>query len=228
VRSATLHRWRAGAPALACVLLAAGVARADLAAKAPPPGAVLGSTPVLFLGIGPEAGKGPVEATLNGAKVAGVRQDGSSFTVSLALKPGKNSLVLRAGAATAEYSYDYQPGAAGAYRFHPPVEEGDCKGCHPLGVGRTSPVTDARFCSACHEPKDKAKYVHGPLGGGQCSICHDPHGSSRAALLVTDPRELCLSCHDQNSSRTHTENSSGRPCTECHSPHGSAKKYLLY
>lgn len=228
MKTPLLERVARVVPALACVLLAAATARAELTAKAPPPGAVLGSTPVLFLGVGPEAGAAAVEATLNGAKVAGVRQDGASFTIPLALKPGKNVLILHAGAARAEFAYDYQPQAANSYRFHEPVGEGDCEGCHPLGVGRTSPVTDARFCSACHEPKDKTKYVHGPIGGGQCSICHDPHGSARKALLVADTRELCLSCHDQNASRTHTEKSMGRTCTECHSPHGSAKKYLLY
>jgi predicted CXXCH cytochrome family protein len=68
----------------------------------------------------------------------------------------------------------------------------------------------------------------GPLGTGQCSICHDPHGSSKPAFLVMSVRDLCVQCHAQSRSQAHIERRSSKQCPECHNPHGSDKQYLLY
>lgn len=206
-------------------LVAASSARAELLVTVPPDGAVLADTTAIIIGKG--AGDG-FEILLNGQKVAGIAQVGKAFTGSLPLVAGKNRIAVRSGSEQREITLTSRPKeTVGIYRYHPPVVEGGCKECHPRGVGRTAAV-EAQLCRSCHDPKDVAKILHGPIGAGQCTVCHDPHGSSRKGMLVAEARELCVSCHDQNRSRAHLERSGERPCTECHDPHGSGKQYLLY
>ncbi len=223
-RSATLAR----AALLALLALAAApAARAELRVLAPPDGALIPRTPVMLIGSGASAG---VELTVNGAKAGGAKLSGRAFTAELKLSPGENVVLVRSGEESRRlvYTLAAQEGAVGAYRYHPPVEEADCKACHPQGVGRTSPVVEARLCNPCHEPKTGAKVLHGPLGAGLCSICHDPHGSSNPAFLVQGVRALCVQCHAQSRSQSHIERSGSKSCPECHDPHGSGKQYLLY
>jgi predicted CXXCH cytochrome family protein len=211
---------------LVAVLAAGHPAQAELKILAPPDGATLSSAAVTLIGSG---SAGALEVQLNGRKVAGIKQSGRAFTGPLALAAGKNVLLVRSGVETLQYSVEYQAkgAAASPYLYHDPVADGECKACHPQGVGRTSPVTEARLCNACHDPKTGYKYLHGPLGTGQCTICHDPHGSSNPALLVTSLRALCVQCHAQSRSQSHIEGSSTKQCPECHNPHGSEKQYLL-
>ena len=70
--------------------------------------------------------------------------------------------------------------------------------------------------------------VPAALGAGQCSICHDPHGSAHPAFLVMGVRPLCVQCHAQSRSQAHIDKSANKQCPECHNPHGSEKQYLLY
>ncbi len=79
------------------------------------------------------------------------------------------------------------------------------------------------LCLSCHNdkntissksPKDitielKQTYLHEPLAQGQCSVCHDPHGSKFYKLLIApypdaiyaayEPEiyDLCFTCHDK-------------------------------
>ena len=210
---------------LAALLSAATTAPAgDLKILAPPDGAVLAGAPVTLIGGGAAADR---EVTLNGRKVDGVKRVGRAFTGPLELAAGTNELLVKSGVESRHATVEYRPKDAGAYRYHDPVRDGDCKACHPQGVGRTSPVTEARLCNTCHEPKTGFKHLHGPLGAGQCSICHDPHGSAFPAFLVMGSRALCVQCHAQSRSQTHIEKSGNKQCPECHNPHGSEKQYLL-
>lgn len=217
--------------AFVCIALAAAPADAGgLRVLAPPDGAVLAHSPVALIGTGAEAA---VEITITGPssvdKVNG-KLSGKAFTAELKLSPGESVVLVKSGDQSQRVNYTYVPkdAPAGAYRFHPPVEEGDCKSCHPQGVGRTSPVSEAKLCGNCHEPKTGAKRLHGPLGTGTCSVCHDPHGSANPKFLVTNVRALCIQCHAQSRSQTHIEKSGDKRCPECHDPHGSDKQYLLH
>jgi predicted CXXCH cytochrome family protein len=212
---------------LTAVLLAASAASGgDLRVIAPPDGAVLERSPLTLIGSG---STGTLEVLLNGRAVAGIKQVGRAFTGPLALVPGKNVLLVKSGAESRESTFEYKQKDAGRpYRYHDPVAEGDCKACHPQGVGRTSPVTDAKLCNTCHDPKTGFSRLHGPLGAGQCSICHDPHGSAYPAFLVMGVRALCVQCHAQSRSQEHIDKSANKQCPECHNPHGSEKQFLLY
>jgi predicted CXXCH cytochrome family protein len=199
----------------------------DLKVLAPPDGALLHSSPVTLIGSGTE---GNLEVSLNGRKLVGIKQVGRAFTGPLELAEGKNELLVKSGAESRHSTFEYRAKPTGGtpYRYHDPVQDGECKACHPQGVGRTSPVTEAKLCNSCHDPKTGYKRLHGPLGAGQCSICHDPHGSAYPAFLVMGVRALCVQCHAQSRSQTHIEKSGNKQCPECHNPHGSDKQFLLY
>ena len=218
----------AGAVCLA--LAAAPPVRAELRVLAPPDGAVLDHTPLTLIGTGADAA---VEVTITGPNTVGTyggKLSGKAFTAELALTPGESVVMVVSGAQSQRVNYTYvtKDVPAGAYRFHPPVAEGDCKACHPQGVGRTSPVSEAKLCNTCHDPKTGAKRLHGPLGTGTCSVCHDPHGSGNPKYLVMNIRALCVQCHAQTRSQTHIEKSGDKSCPDCHDPHGSDKQYLLH
>jgi len=222
--------WFAAAAgmALAAVVLAAAPASStELKVLAPPDGVTFDRTPATLIGSG---SSGTLEVTLNGKKVAGVKQSGRAFTALLELVEGENILVVKSGVESQQSMFHFRAKDAGvrAYRYHEPVAGGECKECHPQGVGRTTPVTEAKLCRNCHDPKTGYKHLHGPLGAGQCSICHDPHGSANPAFLVMGVRALCVQCHAQSRSQSHIEKSANKQCPECHNPHGSEKQFLLY
>jgi predicted CXXCH cytochrome family protein len=206
--------------------LAAPDARAELHVLVPPSGAVVAASPVALIGTGATAS---IEITLNGKKAGGAKQSGKAFTASLPLVPGENVVLLKSGDESLRIAYTYaaKDAPASAFRYHPPVADGDCKACHPQGVGRTSPVSEAKLCNSCHDPMTGGKRLHGPLGTGQCSICHDPHGSASPKFLVMNVRALCVQCHAQSRSQSHIEKSGNKNCPECHDAHSSDKQYLL-
>lgn len=213
---------------LAAAISAAGVASGDeLKILAPPDGATLDRSPLTLIGSGTS---GNFEVLLNGRKIEGIKQVGKAFTGPLALVPGKNTLLVKSGLESRQSTYELRAKDPGArpYRYHDPVVDGECKACHPQGVGRTSPVSEAKLCHTCHDVKTGYKRLHGPLGAGQCSICHDPHGSANPAFLVMGVRALCVQCHAQSRSQSHIDKSANKQCPECHNPHGSEKQFLLY
>jgi len=109
--------------------------------------------------------------------------------------------------------------------YHPGVKK--CDKCHPGAPKeyRVARPVDA-LCYKCHLRKDNKKLVHGPLGSGECTTCHDAHGSPHRALAIAAPDALCTTCHDQASSRKHMKQSRGKGCTTCHDPHASNKTFL--
>lgn len=222
-------RFAAVLALVASLFAAAPAAWADLLVLAPPDGATLGSMPVTLIGTG---ATDAVEITITTPKKvinARGKHSGKAFTAEIDLDPGESVILVKSGVLSQRVLYTYAPGGTSSlvYQFHPPVADGDCKACHPQGVGRTSPVTEARLCNTCHDPQTGYKRLHGPLGAGQCSICHDPHGSAFPSFLVMGVRALCVQCHAQSNSQTHIDKSANKQCPECHNPHGSEKQFLL-
>jgi predicted CXXCH cytochrome family protein len=215
--------------ALSLALLAvAPAARAELHVLAPPDGAFLARTPVTLIGTGATASVEITVTTPKAVVTSGGKLSGKAFTAAINLDPGENVILIKSGDQRQSVVYTFAPNEVNVYHYHPPVVDGECKACHPQGVGRTSPVSEAKLCQTCHDSKTGAKVLHGPLGAGICSTCHDPHGSSNTKYLVTNVRALCIQCHAQSRSKAHIERSGNKSCPECHDPHGSEKKYLLY
>lgn len=101
-----------------------------------------------------------------------------------------------------------------------------CGNCHDAHASQNSELLRKRadeLCLTCHDKpvatKDgrtvagmkavfASKFLHGPNKVGNCSACHDPHGSKRANLLDRSfpdsfytrfdikKYELCFNCHE--------------------------------
>lgn len=215
--------------ALAALFLLAGPSAAGgppmpcLSVIAPGNGSALPPGKVLVIGTAKGEGLSRVEIEVNGKgrTVADVR--GDAFHALVPLSGGSN--VIRVSAGKASVSVAVTGEAKGGYRYHEEVER--CASCHDKGgTGFAVRGPKDALCYRCHDRQDAGRNVHGPLGGGECTACHDPHGSMHAALTVARPETLCVSCHDQESSAKHLQESRGRRCTECHTPHSSEKTFL--
>lgn len=88
---------------------------------------------------------------------------------------------------------------------HHPVPEGDltCTACHSPHKGSihagggTSLLSENDACIRCHsEQRGPYVFEHQATHEG-CTICHTPHGSVNAKLLVQRDSNLCLKCHFQ-------------------------------
>ncbi len=90
----------------------------------------------------------------------------------------------------------------------------------------------AEDCSStkCHSSMGKAKFVHGPVAVGQCTVCHTGgkanHPTKRKKgsdfKLRAEGKDLCFLCHDRNDKAAvvHGPIAKGQ-CTSCHDPHQS-------
>lgn len=164
-----------------------------------------------------------VEVDVNGKVHHNALTSGGGFMASVYLMRGKNVLAVHADGASVERSVVASDTVT--YRYHPEVEK--CAGCHKdtvrgyLVTGRQDNV-----CYQCHDRKDGKKLVHGPLGGGECTSCHDPHGAMNSSLTIAAAEGLCVGCHDQPHSAKHMKESKAVGCVTCHEPHSSSKAFL--
>ncbi len=135
---------------------------------------------------------------------------------------------------------------------HVPSKKWECLQCHELKKGGQKysvarPVVS--LCYRCHGKKvtdwKKMKMLHGPTGVGQCTLCHDPHGSDFPALSRMQITDLCNNCHVEKETGQHViagffgkghptrgvpdPNVPGKEftCAGCHSPHASNYPDLL-
>lgn len=118
--------------------------------------------------------------------------------------------------------------------LHGPVGQRSCEPCHldlePRDHTFRFPDDREKLCYRCHavEMRD---VIHDPVAKGDCTACHDPHGSSRKMMLKLDPAtELCQSCHEDRGYRekrfVHGPVAVGA-CIVCHEPHSSWHASLL-
>lgn len=122
---------------------------------------------------------------------------------------------------------------------HGPVAAGQCAICHqqsnanhPSGGKNDFKLAEnggKELCFSCHERSDQNPVVHKPVQKGDCTACHDPHGSSAELMLKkATTAELCYSCHDASKAKkavVHGPVAAG-DCNVCHNPHSSQNKGL--
>lgn len=112
-----------------------------------------------------------------------------------------------------------------------------CGDCHQINKDLTVAVprshADANPCYGCHQDKIgefAQEYIHGPVAGGACTICHDPHGGDFASTLNQPAVLLCLSCHEDQLARKaevpHQPFENGQ-CVDCHDPHSTRNRWVL-
>jgi len=117
---------------------------------------------------------------------------------------------------------------AGVKVPHKPVmQDGGCPSCHSAHYSKARRLLsgdEMTVCLSCHGKDDLGtpplkniktqiegkKFLHGPIKKGQCTACHDPHGSDffrmlpgnyPAALYVPyqdGAYDACLKCHEKN------------------------------
>jgi predicted CXXCH cytochrome family protein len=70
--------------------------------------------------------------------------------------------------------------------------------------------------------------MHPPVEDGECTACHNPHGSDHETMLVASSEKLCFECHDEFPAvtATHSPVEDG-DCTACHNPHSSDHGAML-
>jgi len=107
-------------------------------------------------------------------------------------------------------------------------------------------LTIKETCEKCHGDILANPVKHGPAEAGQCSLCHDPHGSNYSSWTRNQSWRLCTTCHAEKKTGVHliagfvhgvshpTKKwpDPSRPgkrldCVSCHSPHSSQTKELL-
>ncbi len=114
----------------------------------------------------------------------------------------------------------------------------NCNTCHThshseevtLKIGKGA----ADKCFSCHPGKIEKfnkEYIHGPVAGGSCIVCHNPHGSRFDYNLNNAEEILCFSCHDFQQEYKewpvqHPPFRDGK-CGACHDPHATSNKWVL-
>ena len=114
------------------------------------------------------------------------------------------------------------------YGEHGPFAAKLCEGCHVRGATNRLIMPVEELCSHCHVFKTDKKNVHGPIDGGGCIVCHAPHGSNYQFLLVSEPKDFCLYCHNKDDVlKSAVHNGIELECTTCHDAHMSDNAFLL-
>lgn len=201
---------------------------AGIEAIAPHNSATLTVSDLVLCGRVKGRGTGEVKITLNGSFLESVPVQAGTFSTVMSLRPGANRIIMEEGLSKLELTYYYRVGEGiEEYRYHAAYGEGGCRECHTPGARWEMPGRQKELCNSCHDRKDTADHLHGPVAAGQCTFCHDPHGSSNPLFLKDLGRNLCLNCHNQSSSEGHVSQDATNDCLGCHDPHGSEKRFFL-
>jgi predicted CXXCH cytochrome family protein len=113
---------------------------------------------------------------------------------------------------------------------HEPYAQKKCLSCHESKFSPEKLQAELpELCWTCHEEADlPGKVMHGPVAGGFCLACHDPHRTRHPFMLLESRSNICVQCHDQHTFEIeqHREEKGG-DCLRCHNPHASDREYLL-
>lgn len=115
-------------------------------------------------------------------------------------------------------------------QFHPPYQDKECGTCHDQSNMGKFVESQPDLCYECHEDfSKKYKVLHGPVAGGQCTMCHNPHSSVNENLLTRTNQSLCLYCHESKQVMEAEQHLDIKDvnCTECHNPHGGEDRNVL-
>lgn len=114
--------------------------------------------------------------------------------------------------------------------YHEPFLAKKCGICHDQNTMGKFIKPQPMLCFQCHDDfSKKYKVLHGPIGGGNCTACHDPHSAPNEKLLQRVNQQLCYYCHSavlvkQNVAHKSIADAS---CTTCHNPHGGKDRNML-
>lgn len=113
--------------------------------------------------------------------------------------------------------------------IHKPYAEERCDACHRTRYRPSR--NDSGVCLECHASvKVTYPHVHGAVEAAACLWCHNPHESSRPALLRDSDRKMCAQCHTLSmlgTTKVPAHSDAARGCLECHSGHGGTTSSML-
>ncbi|MDX2414505.1 MAG: cytochrome c3 family protein [Bacteroidales bacterium] len=114
--------------------------------------------------------------------------------------------------------------------YHQPYVNKGCSKCHDRNSVGIMIMEEPDICYQCHDNFNNTyKFIHGPVEGGFCTTCHDPHQSSEGFLLKEPIHDLCLYCHireDISPGKGHQARDNNA-CNDCHNPHGGINRLML-
>ncbi len=127
---------------------------------------------------------------------------------------------------------------------HGPAANWECTSCHNPAYDKNGVhyqpffLGGYRLCISCHISKRvwlDMHHIHGPVGTGKCTVCHNPHAGRFKFQLRAEGKEgICLICHtvkkkelSEKGMRVHAI-LEAEGCVICHSPHASNHRYQLY
>lgn len=121
---------------------------------------------------------------------------------------------------------------------HGPVAAGQCSVCHGKSPKHIDKPKRNKFkaienieklCFTCHDQFKPKKFTHYPVQEGQCTECHNPHGSPNKFHLPKKGGELCFDCHEPKlveGKYVHGPVAVGG-CIACHEAHSSDFEKIL-
>jgi len=129
---------------------------------------------------------------------------------------------------------------------HGPAVNFQCLACHkvsdpgaPLKISIPGGKVES-VCYRCHVNKKnwlQKSHIHGPVGTGDCTVCHNPHGDlERFQLWANGKDELCVACHTDKKNLVSGKKPvhyvhgilNGIGCIACHDPHATNNPFQLY
>ncbi|MCF6331254.1 MAG: hypothetical protein L3I99_06885 [Sulfurimonas sp.] len=117
---------------------------------------------------------------------------------------------------------------------HPSYAKGQCGACHTTKSAKSPDLKMEmpELCYSCHTNYEENDFIHGPVGAGACTLCHNPHESKNQNLLTTSTvNELCTSCHSNKDDMLKSGENIHPPvqdsCINCHDAHGQKHKFQL-
>ncbi|MHC4413753.1 MAG: cytochrome c3 family protein [Planctomycetota bacterium] len=94
----------------------------------------------------------------------------------------------------------------------------------------TGPLPPEAGCitAECHAAMATARYVHGAISFGDCTVCHQEDRGDHTYPLKRQGNASCTFCHASRGNRLHEHAAMEAPgCIACHRPHVSDTKFLL-
>jgi predicted CXXCH cytochrome family protein len=113
---------------------------------------------------------------------------------------------------------------------HEAYDQKQCLDCHAGRFTDRLSVDLEELCWTCHAREDfPGEVVHGPVAGGSCTGCHNPHTSPYEKLLVQPTATLCERCHDDDTFPGFAQHRAreGEDCVRCHDPHSADREFML-
>ena len=117
------------------------------------------------------------------------------------------------------------------WSLHEPFSQKECGSCHDSGRSNRLILPADQLCLECHDNVNGRPWTHGPVSGGGCSVCHEPHKAPQPNLLKHEGNELCISCHIREkgffagSSEHRTVDQA--VCSDCHYAHSGDDRFML-